>query len=550
MKLRCYSTVTIRLIIATTAMLFAIMPHAQSNTTHSTRIIGGIESQKNDWPFMVAIVSRGGKAFDDQICGGTLIQSRYVLTASHCINDVPASKLDVIVGIHDLSNEANEGQRIAVTNIRTHEAFNVMSLNNDIALLELATDAIGITPVTLITPELMTQLQAGDLLTTMGWGDTDGNNQSSSFPVILNEVELPLVDNSQCQTTYLELTDNMLCAGGEGNKDSCQGDSGGPLIATLSNQNYQAGIVSFGDGCGLLGVPGVYTRLPEFTDWISTRIEGIIVPMKQDINYAGVAEAFKHTFSLENTGSINLQISSVNISTLENLTNTSILSDTCSSASITTNQSCQVVVSMTPQSTGATNLSLLLTTDHPTLSQITASSTATALPTASFDVNEITDNNTSLTWYNGGDQPWEVQTQQVSAGNTALAPGNINNAQKAIILAIVENLTALTFDYKVSTEEGFDLFQVFVDDMLVFSQSGLMRDFETHTLNFTEGKHRIAFVYDKDENISNGDDSVYIDNIRLTGSDTSNTGGGSIRFILLMILMNIIQLHYTRTYRS
>ena len=49
--------------------------------------------------------------------------------------------------------------------------------------------------------------------------------------------------------------------------DSCSGDSGGPLMAR-TDKWYLTGLVSFGTNECDSSLPGVYTRVSFFLDWI------------------------------------------------------------------------------------------------------------------------------------------------------------------------------------------------------------------------------------------------------------------------------------------
>lgn len=83
---------------------------------------------------------------------------------------------------------------------------------------------------------------------------------------------------SKCTKAYasqsVEFTENQLCVGGTAGRDSCRGDSGGPLMVIIDNHWHLAGIVSVGPvDCGTEGVPGIYTRLGSYLEWVAGRIE-------------------------------------------------------------------------------------------------------------------------------------------------------------------------------------------------------------------------------------------------------------------------------------
>lgn len=120
-----------------------------------------------------------------------------------------------------------------------------------------------------------------------GWGRL--HEKTNGMTNILQQVQLPVIGNDECKTIYEDagrfLTgleyrfkeEYVLCAGfTEGCKDSCQGDSGGPLMLSVNdngrNAFHQLGIVSYGDGCGRPNMPGVYTNVKEYIDWILKRL--------------------------------------------------------------------------------------------------------------------------------------------------------------------------------------------------------------------------------------------------------------------------------------
>ena len=95
----------------------------------------------------------------------------------------------------------------------------------------------------------------------------------------LREVVVEIMDPNQCgrEDWYGARFDKMtmLCAGYyAGKKDSCRGDSGGPLMCEAPGKRWkQVGVVSFGDMCGFMKKPGVYTRVASYLNWIKKRIE-------------------------------------------------------------------------------------------------------------------------------------------------------------------------------------------------------------------------------------------------------------------------------------
>ena len=70
------------------------------NLSLQTKIVGGRETDINEYPMMVGVIN---VPIQQVYCGGTIISSRYVLTAAHCLNGLSVNQLGILVGDHDLT---------------------------------------------------------------------------------------------------------------------------------------------------------------------------------------------------------------------------------------------------------------------------------------------------------------------------------------------------------------------------------------------------------------------------------------------------------------
>lgn len=234
------------------------------------RIVGGVNAQSTDAPFIVSL-RNGGQHF----CGGTLIGKSWVLTASHCIAGYKAE--EVVIGATKVSgNDAVE--TFKVEKIIGHPDFGKpLEMANDFALIKFK-------GVSSVTPALLNDVEPSLLnlpsFTVAGWGNTSEFSYYGSS--LLQIVDVPFVDQKVCEKQLQDyepnedgyLDETMFCAGyEEGKKDACQGDSGGPLYyKNNSNDFVVAGVVSWGIGCARKDQSGIYSDVSSVTKWINATI--------------------------------------------------------------------------------------------------------------------------------------------------------------------------------------------------------------------------------------------------------------------------------------
>ncbi|KAB7504845.1 Serine protease nudel, partial [Armadillidium nasatum] len=240
----------------------------------SERIVGGDEAKDEDWRFLVRILKNS-----EHHCGGSILSDRWILSASHCFLKISGVLYEIEAGSRKTGAFGPRIQRRLVSHIVRHPSFDPYTMANDVALVRV------LTPFHMtkwIRPSLLLKDGGGipeDAVCFLaGWGY---QSEEGDLAKMLQEVYVPILEDEVCVNEFLYIDpEKVICAGHEkGRKDSCQGDSGGPMMCNFCTHPYdpsecaenfwiQVAIVSFGRGCARPGIPGVYTNVKYFIDWI------------------------------------------------------------------------------------------------------------------------------------------------------------------------------------------------------------------------------------------------------------------------------------------
>lgn len=94
-----------------------------------TRIVGGVEAVRGEFPFIVSLQSRWG-----HFCGGSLIAEDWVMTAHHCVEGgAPDS---IVIGLHDRRNTSGT-ETFRPAQVISHPKANTNTMTHDFALIRL-----------------------------------------------------------------------------------------------------------------------------------------------------------------------------------------------------------------------------------------------------------------------------------------------------------------------------------------------------------------------------------------------------------------------------
>ncbi|XP_046827988.1 uncharacterized protein LOC124428207 [Vespa crabro] len=241
------------------------------------------DSEFGEYPWQVAILKKDSTE-SVYVCGGTLISPRHIITAAHCVKTYAGRDLRARLGEWDVNHDVEFYPYIErdIVSVYVHPEFYAGTLYNDIAILKLD-HPIDFDKNPHITPACLPNKRDdfnGARCWTTGWGK-DAFGEFGKYQNILKEVDVPIINNQVCESqmrrtrlgTSFNLHPGFICAGGEEGKDACKGDGGGPMVCERNGQWQLAGVVSWGIGCGQAGVPGVYSRVSFYLDWIRQVID-------------------------------------------------------------------------------------------------------------------------------------------------------------------------------------------------------------------------------------------------------------------------------------
>ncbi|XP_040843664.1 chymotrypsin-like elastase family member 3B [Ochotona curzoniae] len=258
------------------SLLLVALASSSDHLSHSpiSHTVSGEDAvpHSKPWQTLLQYEMNGGWFF---ICGGTLINLDWVLTAAHCISS--SRTYQVVLGEYDRTVREGPEQFINVTDIFVHPRWNssCVACGNDLALLKLSHSAeltLQVQPACL--PPAGCILPHGTECLISGWGST---YTGGPLPDKLQKGQLPMVNYTYCsQPDWWGSTvkETMVCAGGD-EVSACNGDSGGPLTCRGVNAEWEVhGVTSFvsGFGCNTEKKPTVFTRVSAFIDWIEETI--------------------------------------------------------------------------------------------------------------------------------------------------------------------------------------------------------------------------------------------------------------------------------------
>ncbi|OMJ30026.1 Chymotrypsin-C [Smittium culicis] len=255
----------------------AISSTIQTQPQRKPRIFGGSYADISEIPYIIALDAQNGDSFIS--CGGSLITSKHVLTAAHCIhagntNPLPAESFAVGYGQVDLRKYPTSNRN--VESVTVHPGYNDRTVSiHDVAIIELKEPVD--TSVTSFAKIYDLGITEGMVALAAGWGISEG-----SLTDLLLKTSLITSNDGNCTIYNRNYSGNngpTICVENDGIRKTCSGDSGGPLslaylpgIPIIGLTSFHSPHVPEGRSCSSLLNTGYFANAFYYIDFISETI--------------------------------------------------------------------------------------------------------------------------------------------------------------------------------------------------------------------------------------------------------------------------------------
>lgn len=255
----------------------------QENLKAVSRIFGGKNADKTTLPWIASVLVPANENGGYNLCTGSLINDRYILTAAACFTQtVDASKL--YVSIKTQTKYDYTKNTLKVASYLVHPNYKEF-VGNNVALIKLEnridfnlTKTNGKQEVSPICLASFSEYAPGTL-STAGFGYVDNQYKQADQ---LMEVEVAELESMECIKSYRENNDGELinvkkfiCAQSE-ERGINIGDFGAPLAVRDGSTVYQTGVAShyFIRNTRPYGkLFDVYERISHLIPWIKSNTE-------------------------------------------------------------------------------------------------------------------------------------------------------------------------------------------------------------------------------------------------------------------------------------
>lgn len=264
---------------------------AGKSSVINERFIGGDDASKGVFPHQVSLRDNGGT---HHFCGGSIIGSRFILTAAQCTqgqNSQP-NNFHAVVGALRISSG---GTHYTIEQIVNHPNYDQETMANDISVLRTETNMVFSWLVRAsVLPTKDTPAKGNVPVIVSGWGQyreviefltfdrftftflgilckisiekiqPDSDGKPENHPDILQSKQMVTLNLPDCilrlGSNGEKVHANTLCTNNLSGEGICNGDTGGPLI-NLQWPRVVIGIASWTSRPCAQGFPDVYARV-------------------------------------------------------------------------------------------------------------------------------------------------------------------------------------------------------------------------------------------------------------------------------------------------